>query len=316
MDISIRENRGVTLIELMIALVIAAILVAGIYSLFISQQQSYSVQDRVVGIQQDARAALMIMARDIRMGGFSVGPGSIAGFTDGVNIFKVPAGGSNMAIDPHNHTDEPDMITVVFGAIRLGEVVTTSPVGTDTEIELTENVNNYFKPAGTIISSKAYCALALQKNLVFNVTQVDDEKIRVSNYPSGGLANNTTAYGVLAITYSLGNDGILRRNTGTGAESLIGDGVNTFVEDLQFAYRIQGSNDWIYDNDTASWPTGMTAADIRMVRVSIIVRTVVPDPKDTSFSRPDCEDHPGDSTFPGCRRRVFTTIVTPRNMNL
>jgi type IV pilus assembly protein PilW len=54
------DKQGFTLIELMIALVISAILVGGTYSIFITQQRTYILQDQVVGTQQDARAALTI----------------------------------------------------------------------------------------------------------------------------------------------------------------------------------------------------------------------------------------------------------------
>ena len=85
-----KVDKGVTLIELMIVLVIAGLLVGGIYTLFATQQRSYFVQDRVAGVQQDARAVLTIMARDIRMAGFVTGEGSSSGFTDvtdGTNVF-------------------------------------------------------------------------------------------------------------------------------------------------------------------------------------------------------------------------------------
>ena len=53
----IEADKGVTLIELMIVLVIAGIVIGAIYTIFATQQRSYYVQDRVTGIQQDARAA-------------------------------------------------------------------------------------------------------------------------------------------------------------------------------------------------------------------------------------------------------------------
>jgi type IV pilus assembly protein PilW len=54
----LRADRGVTLIELLIALVISSILIAAFYQLFISQQQTYSVQEQVSDMQQNARAGI------------------------------------------------------------------------------------------------------------------------------------------------------------------------------------------------------------------------------------------------------------------
>ena len=87
---ALKENRGVTLIELMMALVISAILVGGTYSIFITQQRTYVLQDQVVGAQQDARAALIIIARDVRMAGM------LTGF-DGFSV-----NGASEAITPTN----------------------------------------------------------------------------------------------------------------------------------------------------------------------------------------------------------------------
>lgn len=65
------DSRGFTLIELMIALFIGLFLVAGVITLVDFSTRSYRAQERVADIQQDARAALEIMTRDIRMAGFS-----------------------------------------------------------------------------------------------------------------------------------------------------------------------------------------------------------------------------------------------------
>jgi type IV pilus assembly protein PilW len=67
---SILNKKGVTLIELLIVMVIAAITMAGIYRVFISQTRTYAVQDQVMEVQQSVRGAMEIMLRDLRMTGF------------------------------------------------------------------------------------------------------------------------------------------------------------------------------------------------------------------------------------------------------
>lgn len=64
------NKRGITLIELMVALVISAITMAAIYRIFISQTKVYYVQDQVVETQQSVRSAMEILLRDLRMTGF------------------------------------------------------------------------------------------------------------------------------------------------------------------------------------------------------------------------------------------------------
>ena len=61
------NNKGLTLIELLVGLVICAIVVAGIYRLFIAQSRAYTVQDQVVEVQQNIRSAMEVMLRDLRM---------------------------------------------------------------------------------------------------------------------------------------------------------------------------------------------------------------------------------------------------------
>jgi prepilin-type N-terminal cleavage/methylation domain-containing protein len=64
------KEKGVTLIELLVALVICAIAVAAIYRLFIVQTRAYTVQDQIVEVQQTVRSAMDILVRDLQMTGY------------------------------------------------------------------------------------------------------------------------------------------------------------------------------------------------------------------------------------------------------
>ena len=64
------HSKGLTLIELLIALVICGAVIAGIYRLFVAQSKAYTVQDQVVEVQQSIRSAMEILLRDLRMAGF------------------------------------------------------------------------------------------------------------------------------------------------------------------------------------------------------------------------------------------------------
>jgi len=66
----ILNKKGVSLNELLVALVICGIVVAGAYRFFITQTRAYSVQDQVIEAQQNVRLAMEILLRDLRMAGY------------------------------------------------------------------------------------------------------------------------------------------------------------------------------------------------------------------------------------------------------
>ncbi len=72
MEIKTKFNtKGITLIELLAALVIGGIIIAGIYRVIIAQSKAYVFQDQIVETQQNIRSAMEILSRDLRMTGFN-----------------------------------------------------------------------------------------------------------------------------------------------------------------------------------------------------------------------------------------------------
>lgn len=64
------DCRGFTLIEIMVAVVIFGIVSSAIYATFHSQQKTYIAQEKIVEMQQNSRAAMFFMERDVRMMGY------------------------------------------------------------------------------------------------------------------------------------------------------------------------------------------------------------------------------------------------------
>ncbi|MBW2058346.1 MAG: prepilin-type N-terminal cleavage/methylation domain-containing protein [Deltaproteobacteria bacterium] len=79
-------EKGLSLIELMVALVIGAIVIAGVYRTFMAQQRTFVVQEQISEAQQSARAIMDIIARDIRMAGFGMPGWAVAGLTNRITI--------------------------------------------------------------------------------------------------------------------------------------------------------------------------------------------------------------------------------------
>jgi type IV pilus assembly protein PilW len=67
---AINKTRGVTLIELMIAMVISTIVLLGVATVYSSTKRSYKVQEEMARLQENARYAFNAMAGDIRGAGF------------------------------------------------------------------------------------------------------------------------------------------------------------------------------------------------------------------------------------------------------
>jgi len=61
---------GMTLVELMIAMVIGLILLGGVYVVFISSRTTYSLNEQVSRVQENGRFAIEVLTRDIRMAGY------------------------------------------------------------------------------------------------------------------------------------------------------------------------------------------------------------------------------------------------------
>ena len=59
-------NKGLSLIELIIVLLISSLLVSAAYTLLLGQQSIYTQQDQAVEMQQTMRASIDRISRDLR----------------------------------------------------------------------------------------------------------------------------------------------------------------------------------------------------------------------------------------------------------
>lgn len=66
-----KGQSGFTLVELLVTVVVSGVVMAGIYTTFAAQQNSYIVQSEVAALQQNLRAAMYNLKREIRMAGYN-----------------------------------------------------------------------------------------------------------------------------------------------------------------------------------------------------------------------------------------------------
>jgi prepilin-type N-terminal cleavage/methylation domain-containing protein len=244
-----KTDKGVTLIELLIALVISSILIAAIYRIFISQQRSYVVQEQVVDMQQNMRVSIGRMISEIRMAGF----GSVEAVleeVDGVNGF-------HQTITPGENS-----ITVVGGFKQIrrnnGNPITVSSTSENT-ITLDYSTDEFDRPAHQYISIGG-----IESSTVI---QRKGRVLTLANTLRRNHSQDSPIFKIQAITYTIGkSDGKpnLRRNENTGGG---GQPVAENIEDLQFEYFDSNGN------------TTKIPADIRMVKVTVTARTDRLDPQ-------------------------------------
>jgi type IV pilus assembly protein PilW len=65
-----RGNQGFTITELMVAITIFAVVMAAIYSAYLSQQKAFQITEATTEAQQNLRAAMYVLEREIRMAGY------------------------------------------------------------------------------------------------------------------------------------------------------------------------------------------------------------------------------------------------------
>ena len=97
------NRKGFTLIELLVVMVVASIVMAAIYTAYRSQTEAHRTQQLVVQMQQNMRAALYLLEREIRMAGYSItDPSAPAGFVQNFISLGSPHDGSGAGTDANN----------------------------------------------------------------------------------------------------------------------------------------------------------------------------------------------------------------------
>ena len=75
------NKKGFTLMELAIAMALSTLVMAAIYSTYRAQLRSHITQQAIVEMQQNARAAMFVMEREIKMAGYDPSGAGGAGIT-------------------------------------------------------------------------------------------------------------------------------------------------------------------------------------------------------------------------------------------
>ncbi|MGX2042137.1 PilW family protein [Methylocaldum sp. MU1018] len=140
-------QRGISLVEIMVALTLSLLLTGGALTVYLGSRQSYRANDAMARLQENARYAFEILGRDLRMAGYRGCAGEAATVTNTLNDskdflwnFDQPIYGYE-AVSPSQWNQSPDNaitnplggrdIVVARGTFGNGTRVLQQPGNTD-----------------------------------------------------------------------------------------------------------------------------------------------------------------------------------------
>ena len=270
-DVRMLCERGFTLIEVMIAIVISSVIIAGGYTILTTTHRATISNERAVGTQQNIRVAMELIARDIKQAGFGMpmAPDLPVGGTAG-NCATGATGTTAAAIRPvDNNSAIPltavndtgaDTISLVVprtnptnGAIPgwvLASAAPSAGAGSFTTITLSATAVTEMVAEGMLNGSGAYISLGGVRTLPVTSSSGATITLGAPTYAPINFPAGTQVYLLQCVTYQVatgaancGSAGpCLTRTVDSGTAPTITTSLVDGVEDLQFAYGCDGCN--------------------------------------------------------------------------
>lgn len=320
-----KKQKGITLVELMIAMVIGLLLTAGILQLFVSNKQTYRVTENMSRLQENGRFAMHFLTNDIRMADFW------------------GCRSQGLAID-NNLNPDPNFNLPIAGLAGSDNDTAVNSIinGTDTITVKGVHSSNVFLivvPATPSADLKVTDNSGLNKNDIILISDCSDGDIlQVTNDPSTGgaagqdnVVHNTGAvasgpgnaekplkkiYGTDAQVYKLnfatysirdganGQNALFRSINGAAAQELV-EG----IENMQILYGEDTDSDGAANYYKASGSVDMDK--VVSVRISLVAVTLEDNVTETANTYTVF----GTSTTAADKRirRVFTSTIVIRN---
>jgi len=319
-------QRGFSLLEMVIAFSILAIVVTAVMQRFVVENRTYSVTDQVIEAQQNLRVVAWLFERDARMTGFMVPEAaSLCAVDDDLGPDSVWFSDAD-AIDPNGQQRNALGADVQFGyspgiggkSLVVDDVILDGVPFYDTDGDGVADAD-FEIGAGAILVDIDDPARGAACGVVTRVSpgRVDvDFETAIAPSPSPRLLL------VPAHVYEVnlaGVDPVLRRN---------GRLLATDVEDLQLAFFFDLDGDGVIDDPdqaTGELPGGEGGApdylasawdnrDLREVRINLVTRTRADDPTNDEGQFQATENRVAPVATDGFRRRVHSSTVRVRNV--
>lgn len=119
------QQSGFTIVEIMLAITLSMVLIAGVIQIYVSSKESFRVQDELARLQENQRIAIEFLQRDISQAGFVPYPN---GPIPGADITVVDGGGTNSDSVTIQYTSPTDCLGAAApGGIAIN-TYTVNPV--------------------------------------------------------------------------------------------------------------------------------------------------------------------------------------------
>jgi type IV pilus assembly protein PilW len=338
---SANSFRGFSLVELMVAMALSLVLLAGVLGVLYSSKVTYSENTRLARLQESARAAVEMILRDMRSGGFQ-----------GCGRPLLPEDFENNLFDPtaltHNYTQplsgyeydsatstfQPALPAAITNASTVSDVVvirgvrpgvpsfrTTSVMDDGDANVVVANPNSVTIPAGTplIISN-------CERTTVFAASAASTTAgITTISHAAGttGVANRIQNIGafldgaqvsplntvVYYVRQDAGRPPSLWRIIDDGAPVELIQG----IERIEILYGEDTSGDGLADRYVPANTAGLNWNRITSASISVLVRSVEEYGQAEASRTFTMLDEPNFSFNDRFVRTVFTTTATLRN---
>lgn len=324
------NNRGFTLVELLLAMAISGVVAVAAYSVFISSTWSSRTQEEVAEVQQNVRVAMDRLTKDIRTAGYGLPVSPTSLDFGGGNVFTSP-------ITTSNSTTGPDSITILGIGYKVGDLKNAASDATCNGandqfvcLELTGDFDRFLDDSSNFKASRKYISINGADFHELSTTTSDhdrtNKKLKLASTLARDYPDGTPYYILQAVQYTIATDltGCSSANPCLASQDftdLRGAGrqpVAEGIEDIQFAYGLDIDRDRRIDYagsydaaDFAGVPSDDSA--ILAVRVNVVARSAhIDSQKPGGLGRPAVEDR-AQGAADGYRRRVLTKVIKVRN---